>query len=61
MKNNRFENGEVEIFNTRNEMWKGEIKTGKKWNGKGVFDWKDRKQNNWICKGKLIFQKNLYF
>jgi hypothetical protein len=50
--NNRFENGKVEIYNQKNELWKGEIKSGKKWNGEGIFDWKDRKDNIWVCKGK---------
>ena len=51
-KENLIENGEIEIFNERNMMWKGEIKNGEKWNGKGTFDWKDKNNNIWECTGK---------
>ena len=49
---NQIENGEIEIFNERNLMWKGEIKNGEKWNGKGTFNWKDKNSNIWDCTGK---------
>ena len=48
----QLENGEVEIFNEQNVMlWKGVIRNGKKWNGRGVFKWMDDKDNVWECDG----------
>ena len=54
---NQVENGEIEIFNDRNLLiWKGEMRNGKEWNGKGFFEWKDKNGNNWECEGtKTVF------
>ena len=50
---NQIENGEIEIFNQRNMMWKGKIKNGEKWNGKGTYmEYKDKNNNIWECTGK---------
>ena len=32
-------------------MWKGTLQNGKKWNGKGFFEWKDKEENVWECEG----------
>ena len=54
-KGDRVENGEIEIFNEENLLiWKGDIKNKEKWNGKGMFEWKDNKNKVWNCKGKNI-------
>ena len=45
------------MFNQENNCWKGEIKNGEKWKGKGAFIWKDNKENNWECEGKFM---NIY-
>ena len=35
-------------------MWKGEIRNGEKWNGKGFFEWKDEKDFTWKCEGNIF-------
>ena len=50
--NNEIEDGEIEVFDKNNKRWKGEMKGGVKWNGKGVFEWDYRKES-WECEGKF--------
>ena len=46
------ENGITAVFNEKNEkIWKGELKNGNKWKGKGLFEWKDKNSNIWKCQG----------
>lgn len=36
-------------------LWKGELKNGSNWNGKGAFEMNDiNDQSLWFCKGKII-------
>ena len=50
--NGRVRNGEVESFNKNNKIWKGIVRFGKKWEGKGTFEWKDKHNKYWECNGK---------
>ena len=55
-KEEKVENGEIEIFNQENLLiWNGEIKNKEKWNVKGIFEWKDNKNKIWNCKGNKLF------
>ena len=55
-------NGETETFNDDNvRIWKGEIKNNEKWNGYSIFDWKDKKRNEWGCSGKYFKKKKKKF
>ena len=61
-KNKQIENGEIEIFNEKNEnLWKGEIKNGRKCRGIGFFEYTDKNNILWECKGKNFnFEKKSF-